>query len=170
MSTKRVIAVLVVAIVGVSAAWFFRELREAERCEAAINRLQSRGVAVRISARVGIVPRATKVSYGIKIVPSDNPVLAKQMSPADVEDIRALPTVATISFHETDLDEATFAALESLPQLRNVEIAYSDINGEHLRRFAELKHLRRLSLSQTTVASAEIERFRRERSDVEVGP
>ncbi len=166
--TRVVYAGLLLAVALPISLWLISVNREVNRVEGVIERLRGRGVAVRIAAGVGFVPRPTKATYGLdsKLRPmADTPA---RFTDDDVTDLNALPTITAVSFHGVVVDREVVASLRRLQHLTYLELEKGAIKERQFVALAQLPKLRILTLQYISVEAEAIEALRALRPDVEV--
>ncbi len=88
-----------------------------------------------------------------------------RLTPAGLKALHGLPIERLDLWNCAALDDSAADALVSIPTLVNLDLSYTTIGDEGLRRLAQLPNLKQLYLTETKVTPEAVQAFRKENPD-----
>lgn len=162
-----------VALAIYAAAWRARERQYAVALELAQLGIRARSHDV---ARWGLRPEIDYVEIdehlGMKsnglnwaVVPRPS---EQRLTAGDIARLAAFPALRKLHLQGDVVDSAAIAEIAKLASLEELIIAHYALNDEQLIQFAQLKHLRELTLEATEVTDGAIDRLREQLPELQV--
>lgn len=170
---RTLLAIMLVGTLGV--AWYGERWRNEVRHTSAAEYLTGRGATVRripslrgTMSDVSFHETAMRSSVSTSTGAGPSSPSSPKLSLEDFEQLRLLPTVATLSIEGDILAAETLGEIATLNGLVRLEFSHCPLDDAGLQELAALKNLRELNLEATQVTDAGVEALRRQLPDLEV--